>query len=124
MSHNAPHVPKITVFAAQDYRDFFGMFLFHWLQKWLFLQHKTPANFLVLFLIRFAGQNPRDFFNIFDIKVRGFTTHLTLNESKDGYGAQLPAEPFKTPLTAGQNSREISNLHFLSSKRGLCPQMP
>ena len=24
---------KITVFAAQDYRDFFCMFLFHWLQQ-------------------------------------------------------------------------------------------
>ena len=50
-----PLVTKMAVFAAQDSREF-----------------------LVLFLIRFAGQN----------------------------------------------YREISNLHFLSSKRGLCPQMP
>ena len=49
--------------------------------------------------------------------------NLTLNECKDGYGSQLPADPFKTPLIAGQDSREISNLHF-SSKRGLSPQMP
>ena len=74
-----------------------------------YLQDKTLANFC---------------FNIFVIKVRGFTTNLTLNESKDVYGAQLPADPFKTPLIAGQNSRDNSNLHFLSSKSALSPQMP
>ena len=36
----------------------------------------------------------------------------------------LPADPFKTPLIAGQNSREFSNLHFLPSKSALSPQMP
>ena len=59
-------------------RIFFCMFWFHVLQKWLILQHRTIANFFVLSLIRFAGQN----------------------------------------------YREILNLHFLSSKRGLSPQMP
>ena len=67
-----------SLFCSTRLSQFVCMFLFHWLQKWLFLQHKTLANFLGLFLIRFAGQN----------------------------------------------YREISNLHFLSSKRGLCPQMP
>ena len=74
-------------FAAQDYRDFLHVFV--------------P---LVTTMAVFAAQDYHDFCAVFDtvcrtklsrfstifvLKVRGFTTNLTLNECQNGYGAHI-----------------------------------
>ena len=55
---------KNHCFCSTGLSRFFCVFWYHLLQKLLFLQHRTIANFLVLFLIRFAGQNSRGFSNL------------------------------------------------------------
>ena len=57
MSHCCTSCSKQNYcFCSTRLSRFFCMFVFHWLQTWLFLQHRTLVTFLVLFLIRFAGQ--------------------------------------------------------------------
>ena len=82
------HAQKITVFAAQDYRDFLYV-LVPFLTKMAVFAAQDYRDFCAVFDRFCRAKLPRFFSNIFVIKVTHSMRNLTLNECQDGYGSHI-----------------------------------